>query len=269
LVQYRTYRHNGGWNANDACEPLSFGSKPLSLVRLSVVVGLSVAVLMAGLGKASSQDFPNRFVQRFGVQPKPRPDATVTPAIEATSPLGQALAACEKDATAQEPFALPGLKNEVTLDRCYKGRAHLVCVFNALIAEANALTESYTKIVEAKYPDLNSVEGICKLNRDALATDIGGSEDFTKRFVALKAQYESASKCAGSVKQAFRDVVLADHGATAGNPQIHDRFDRQRRQPGLAGAKSDRRARGQDRDLQEGNEDHRQDSSDDVHQGQG
>jgi hypothetical protein len=196
--------------ANDACEPLSFGSKPLSLVRLSVVVGLSVAVLMAGLGQASSQDFPNRFAQRFGVQPKPRPDATVTPAIEATSALGQALAACEKDATAQEPFALPGLKNEVTLDRCYKGRAHLVCVFNALIAEANVLTESYTKIVEAKYPDLNSVEGICKLNRDALATDIGGSEDFTKRFVALKAQYESASKCAGSVKQAFRDVVLAD-----------------------------------------------------------
>ena len=32
--------------ANDACKPLSLGSKPLSLVRLSVVVGLSVAVLM-------------------------------------------------------------------------------------------------------------------------------------------------------------------------------------------------------------------------------
>jgi hypothetical protein len=196
--------------ADDACKLPSFGLKPWNLARLGVVVGLSVAVLTAGLGQAHSQDYPNRFVQRFGVQPKPKPDATLTPAIEATSALGQALTACEKDATAQEPFALPGLKNEVTLDRCYKGRAHLVCVFNALILEAKSLTESYTKIVEAKYPDLNSVDGICQLNRDALATDITGSEDFTKRFAALKAQYESASRCAGSVKQAFRDVVLAD-----------------------------------------------------------
>jgi hypothetical protein len=98
----------------------------------------------------------------------------------------------------------------VTLDRCYKGRAHLVCVFNALMAEAKSLTESYTKIVDAKYPDLDSVDGICRLNRDSLATDIAGSEDFTKRFTTLKAQYESAARCAGSVKQAFHDVVLSD-----------------------------------------------------------
>lgn len=196
--------------ANDASEPLPFGSKPSSLVRLSIVVGLSFAALTTLPGQARSQDLPNRFVQRFVVPQKPKPDATLSPAIESTSALGQALTACEKDATVQEPFALPGLKNEVTLDRCYKGRAHLVCVFNALIAEAKTLTESYTKIVEAKYPDLNSVDGICKLNRDALATDIAGSEDFTKRFAALKGQYESASKCAGTVKQAFRDVVLAD-----------------------------------------------------------
>ena len=40
---------------------------------------------------------------------------------------------------------------------------------------------------DAKYPDLNSVDGICRLNRDSLATDIAGSEDFTKRFTTLKA----------------------------------------------------------------------------------
>ena len=116
---------------------------------------------------------------------------------KSTSALGQGLAACDKDAAVQDTFALPGLKNEVTLDRCYKGRAHLVCVFNALIAEAKSLTNSYTKVVDAKYPDINSVDGICKLNREALTNDIAGSEDFTKRFAVLKTQYNFGFKMRG------------------------------------------------------------------------
>jgi hypothetical protein len=133
-----------------------------------------------------------------------------TPKIDPTSPFGAALASCDR--ISQEPgsFALPGLKGDLALDRCYKGRDHLVCVFNALISEAKSLTDSYTKIVEANYPELNSVESICKLRQDALASDIAGAEDFTKRFSVLKLQYESDSKCAVNVKQAFRDVVLSD-----------------------------------------------------------
>jgi len=194
-------------------EPWCFGSKAFSLARLIVVCGLSVAVVALVSDKARSQDAQGRFTQRFGVQQRPRPapvPAPASPTVESTSALGQALAACEKDAAVQDAFALPGLKNEVTLDRCYKGRAHLVCVFNALIAEAKSLTDSYTKVVDAKYPDINSVDGICKLNREALTNDITGSEDFTKRFAVLKTQYDSASRCAGTVKQAFRDVVLTD-----------------------------------------------------------
>jgi hypothetical protein len=191
----------------------------------------------------------------------------VSPTVESTSALGQALAACEKDAAVQDAFALPGLKNEVTLDRCYKGRAHLVCVFNALIAEAKSLTDSYTKVVDAKYPDINSVDGICKLNREALTNDIAGSEDFTKRFAVLKTQYDSASRCAGTVKQAFRDVVLTDMAQPPRDSQIHDRLHRQRPQPGVGGAKPNRRALRKDGDFKEGDENPRQDSSNDVHQG--
>ncbi len=197
--------------ANCVRDPHCFGSKAFSLARLFAICGLSVAVVALVSDKARSQDAQGRFVQRFGVQQRLKPaPAPASPTIESTSALGQALAACEKDAAVQDTFALPGLKTEVTLDRCYKGRAHLVCVFNALIAEAKSLTESYTKVVDAKYPDINSVDGICKLNREALTNDIAGSEDFTKRFAVLKTQYESASKCAGTVKQAFRDVVLTD-----------------------------------------------------------
>lgn len=192
-------------------EPRCFGSKAFSLARLIVVCGLSVAVVALVSDKARSQDAQGRFTQRYVVPQKPKPAVPpVSPTVESTSALGQALAACEKDAAVQDAFALPGLKNEVTLDRCYKGRAHLVCVFNALIAEAKSLTDSYTKVVDAKYPDINSVDGICKLNREALTNDIAGSEDFTKRFAVLKTQYDSASRCAGTVKQAFRDVVLTD-----------------------------------------------------------
>lgn len=194
--------------ANDGSELRPFGSRTFCLARLSVIAGLSVAALMAVPDQARSQD--PRYVQRFAVPQKPKPAATVSPTVESTSALGQALAACDKDAASQETFALPGLKNEVTLDRCYKGRAHLVCVFNALIVEAKSLTDSYTKIVDAKYPDINSVDGICQLNRDALATDISGSEDFTKRFSILRSQYETVAKCASTVKQAFHDVVLSD-----------------------------------------------------------
>jgi hypothetical protein len=72
------------------------------------------------------------------------------------------------------------------------------------------LTGTYTKIVDANYPDLNTVGGICQISAQTLATDIVGSEDFAKRFKELKSQYEAATKCAGSVEQAFKDASLAD-----------------------------------------------------------
>jgi hypothetical protein len=133
-----------------------------------------------------------------------------SPAIDNTSALGQALAACNQDAAVQEAFTLPGLKGEVTLDRCYKGRAHLICVFTALSTEAKSLTSSYTKIVDAKYPDLTTVDGVCQLNPETLASNIIGSEDFAKRFRELKSQYEAATSCAGNVEQGFKNATLTD-----------------------------------------------------------
>jgi hypothetical protein len=46
--------------------------------------------------------------------------------------LGTALAACEKESENSEALTLPGARGEVKLDRCYRGRDHLVCSFNAL-----------------------------------------------------------------------------------------------------------------------------------------
>ncbi len=145
----------------------------------------------------------------------PGPTNTTTvavpgPAIDKASALGQALAACNQDVAAQETFGLPGLKGEVTLDRCYKGRTHLICVFTALNTEAESLTSAYANIVDANYPDINTVDAVCRLNTETLKSNIIGSEDFAKRFKELKSQYDAATNCAGNVEQAFKNVTFSD-----------------------------------------------------------
>jgi hypothetical protein len=186
--------------------------KALTFARSFGLITLSfVAVMLIPDKGWSQQRGPSgaRLYARVKENPA-TPAITAPPTIELTSPLGQALASCDKDTAAQETFGLPGLKGEVTLDRCYKGHDHLICVFDALITEAKSLTDSYTPIVDAKYPDFNSVESICQIKPDALTSHMAGADDFAKRFAGLKTKYDSASKCAITVKQAFRDVVLTD-----------------------------------------------------------
>jgi hypothetical protein len=193
--------------------------KSLKVARSFVLTVLSVVVLAVISDKGWSQQNPQigtaQRLNRYNPtqQAKPQQERTIiasTPALDPASPLGQALASCDKIPEEPGLFALPGLKGEVALDRCYKGRDHLVCVFDALTSEAKSLIDSYTKIVEAKYPELNSVDNICKLKRDSLASDITGAGDFTKRFAVFRSQYESGSKCAANVTQAFQGVVLTD-----------------------------------------------------------
>jgi hypothetical protein len=184
----------------------------LKIAGSSALVGLSFAFLTLTSDQAWSQQHNGERVALQRVQratPPGKPDVSV-PAVDSGSALGQALASCNKDSAGQEAFVLPGLKGEVTLDRCYKGRAQLICVIDALVDEAKHLTDSYTRIVDAKYPDINSVENVCQLKRDAIASDIAGSEDFIKRFAGVKSQYESASKCIAAMKQEFQSVVLTD-----------------------------------------------------------
>jgi hypothetical protein len=189
----------------------SFGLIALSFVALMLIPdkGWSQQRGPSALSQQGGQSGAHRLYTRVKENPV-TPAIPAAPTIEPTSPLGQALASCDKDAAVQETFALPGLKGEVTLDRCYKGHGHLVCVFDALITEAKSLTDTYTPIVDAKYPDFNSVQSICQIKPDALASHMAGAEDFAKRFAVLKSKYESASRCAINVKQTFRDVVLSD-----------------------------------------------------------
>jgi len=191
-------------------------SHPKHLASLATLFLLiAVMALVSDTASAKQQRQQQGQVRQTATRtnpPEPTNTTPVTlpsPAIDNTSGLGQALAACNQEAE-QQTVTLPGLKGEVTLDHCYKGRAHLMCVFTALSTEAKSLTDSYSKIVDASYPDINTVDAICKLNTETLKSNIVGSEDFAKKFKQLKSQYEVSTNCAANVEQAFKNVTLID-----------------------------------------------------------
>lgn len=170
----------------------------------------------------SGQARPIGFSQERSVAQRPLPvpgrhpiqpdSASVVPTVSEPTggALGTALASCDKGPESSEPFILPGTKGEVKLDRCYRGRDHLLCSFNALLIEAKSLIEGYGKIVEARYPDVGSVEGICKNKPDNLASDLQSATDFAHRFRWLKAEYNVRTSCAGKIEQSLKDVTLRD-----------------------------------------------------------
>jgi len=162
----------------------------------------------------------NPIVQPKPVQPAPPTVAPVVPValpvIDPNSALGSALASCDKGIEASEPLSLPGARGEVKLDRCYRGRDHLVCSFNALRKEASSLLDNSRRIVDAKYPDVSNVDGICSIKSDPLATDLQNANEFSARFTALKAEYDARIKCANRVGQSIRDVTLPDMAQAAG-----------------------------------------------------
>lgn len=145
--------------------------------------------------------------------PGPLPDSAPV-ALTVSEPtggaLGTALASCDKGSESSESLILPGPKGEVKLDRCYRGRDHLVCSFNALLTEAKSLIEDYGKIVEARYPDVSNVDGVCSMKPDNLTTDLQQATDFANRFRALKAEYSVRTNCASKIGQSLKDVTLRD-----------------------------------------------------------
>ena len=153
---------------------------------------------------------PNRAAQPSPVEPS-APDATPIglPAADPQSALGGELKSCDK-ADGVEPVSLPGAKGEIKLDRCYRGRDQLVCSFRALSSEAKTLLENYRNIVEANYPELGSVDDVCRIQPHSLATDLKNAADFTGRFKAFKAEYDARVNCANKVGQSLRDVSLPD-----------------------------------------------------------
>lgn len=138
----------------------------------------------------------------------PPPQPVVASKVDTASTLGKALASCDK--VQADEFVLPGLKGEIRLDRCYRGREHLVCRYDALLTEGKSLMEEFTRIVDEHYQDVGNVEGVCKINWDTLGKDSSGAAEFLRRYAAAHSEYETHTACANKVKQAIREVTLPD-----------------------------------------------------------
>jgi hypothetical protein len=184
-------------------------AQPAPLTLTPVVTNPSSALAQPRTG-------PIKHPKPFILQPvpaQPAPLALTPVALPVTNPssaLGSALASCDQASGGSEPLSLPGARGEVKLDRCYRGRDHLVCTFNALLTEASSLLDGYKRIVDANYPNVSNLEGLCSFKANNLATDLESAIDFTARFKALKAEYEARANCANRVQQSFRDVTLPD-----------------------------------------------------------
>lgn len=186
----------------------------------SIILGFA----FAAMGFVAAVDFSidNAWAQeRRGLRQTPPPPAAAPPTareisrtpaapVDNATPFGTALSSCDRGEEEDPQFALPGLKGDIKLDRCYRGRRHLVCRFDAVISEEKSLLEEFTRIVEQRYPELGNVEEICKRSMDSLNGDSAGAAEFIKRFAAARAEYDARTGCANKIKQSFQDVTLPD-----------------------------------------------------------
>jgi hypothetical protein len=185
-------------------------------VRSAPIMALILCVFMASLWSTDSlaqrsRSSPVR--QEIDLTRPDAPGSPVTPvALPVANPssaLGSALASCEAKADGSE-LVLPAARGEIKLDRCYRGRDHLVCQFNALSAEAKSLFENYRKVIDANYPEVRDVAAICAIAPETLVNDIKSATEFQTRFKEFKSEYDARSKCASRVQQSFMQVTLSD-----------------------------------------------------------
>jgi len=106
-------------------------------------------------------------------------------------------------------LVLPGLRGPIKLDSCYRGREHFVCSVNAVIAESQRLRSEYEKIVQMNYPSFKTIDPVCRLSSESVATDINLVNDFFPRFRAVKSAFDRQATCAVTIGRTIRELNLA------------------------------------------------------------
>ena len=105
-------------------------------------------------------------------------------------------------------LALPGLRGPIKLDSCYRGREHFVCSVDTIVAESQRLRSEYEKIVQMNYPSLKTIDPVCRLSSEGVATDIQLVKDFFPRFRAVKSAFDRQANCAVSIGRAIKELNL-------------------------------------------------------------
>jgi len=140
--------------------------------------------------------------QRTRQIPVVRP-TTATP-VESGSPT----TSCDQQFQRTD-LVLPGPKGPIKLDSCYRGREHFICSVNAIIAESQKLRSEYEKIVQMNYPSFKTIDPVCKLSTESVATDIKLVADFFPRFRAVKSAFDRQANCAVTVGRTIKELNLS------------------------------------------------------------
>jgi hypothetical protein len=174
-----------------------------------VIVGVGISDQLLSDGSffqtASAQQV--RQAQQAPLPRRPRqiPAAhpTETTPVESATPT----ASCDQQFPKAD-LVLPGPKGAIKLDSCYRGREHFICSVNAIIVESKKLRSEYEKIVQMNYPSFKTIDPVCKLSAESVATDIQLVNDFFPRFRAIKSAFERQANCAVSVGRTIKELNL-------------------------------------------------------------
>jgi len=174
-------------------------------------------LVFAGVG-ISDQPFRNgSFFQTAGAQqvkqaqlpqqpkrPRQIPAPTTATPLESATPTSS----CDQQFPKTE-LVLPGPKGPIKLDSCYRGREHFICSVKAIIVESQKLRSEYDTIVQANYPSFKTIDPVCKLSAEGVATDIQLVNDFFPRFRAVKSAFERQANCAVSMGRTIKELNLS------------------------------------------------------------
>jgi hypothetical protein len=139
---------------------------------------------------------------------RPRQFPATRPTAATPVESGTPTASCDQQFQKTD-LVLPGPKGPIKLDNCYRGREHFVCSVNAIIGESQRLRSEYEKIVQMNYPSFKTIDPVCRLSSESVATDIKLVADFFPRFRAVKSAFDRQANCAVNIGRTIKELNLS------------------------------------------------------------
>jgi hypothetical protein len=147
-------------------------------------------------------------VQQTQQPQRPRQITVTRPTAATPVESGSPTASCDQQFSRAD-LVLPGPKGPIKLDSCYRGREHFICSVNAIIGESQKLRSEYEKIVQMNSPSFKTLEPVCRLSTESVATDIKLVADFFPRFRAIKSAFDRQANCAVNIGRTIKELNLS------------------------------------------------------------
>src|SRR5262245_17179576 len=173
-------------------------------------------LVIVGVGSSDRLFHNGPFFQTAGAEPadqgkqskRQRPNPAPRPTAATPGESGSPTASCDQQFSKTD-LVLPGPKGPIKLDSCYRGREHFICSVNAIIAESQKLKSEYDRIVQMNYPSFKTIEPVCGLSAEDIATDMKLVNDYFPRFRAIKSAFDRQANCAVSMGRTIREINLS------------------------------------------------------------